>query len=391
MIIVALLLPIAGATVIGVFLTWPHHPDRHLNAALVTTASKGLTLLDATTTTVRPTSCQAIPGDSNDTPAAAPGAPICSTVTVHLTQGPEKGQTRSVLVDDTVTAAGVTTGTGILVSRTAIAGQPAAYNYVDIQRGLPLSLLTAVFVLVVIGVARWKGLWALIGLGYAAVVLLLYALPAMISGSNPLIIALLSSLAIVLVVLYTTHGFNVRSSTALLGTIAGLAMAAGLAALATHATHLTGASSDSDYALHSTAPDLNLKGVVLAGMVIAGLGVLNDITITQASAVWELAEAGVAGRRDLYRRAMRIGRDHVASAVYTIAFVWAGASLSTLLLIAVYDRPLLQTAQSEIIASDIVSTLVGATALVLAMPLTTLIAATLVGGVTDPEHHLATP
>jgi hypothetical protein len=117
---------------------------------------------------------------------------------------------------------------------------------------------------------------------------------------------------------------------------------------------------------------MKLTSVVLCGVIIAGLGVLNDVTITQASAVWELAETD-PDQKQIFSRAMRIGRDHVASSVYTIAFATAGAALAAMLLVVVYSRPMLEVAQTEALSQEIVRTLVGAIGLVLSMPLTTAV------------------
>ena len=206
--------------------------------------------------------------------------------------------------------------------------------------------------------------------------------PALVAGQNPIVVGLIGSSAIMFVVLYAAHGFSARTTTALVGTLFGLVLSAALGYAATRWAHLTGVASEDDYILAAATPDLHLTSVVICGIIVAGLGVLNDVTITQASAVWELAdghyldENGKALRlrnRDLFARAMRIGRDHIASTVYTIAFATAGASLSVLLLIAVYDRPLLQVLQTEQFSDEIVRTLVGSIGLVLAVPLTTAI------------------
>ena len=165
-------------------------------------------------------------------------------------------------------------------------------------------------------------------------------------------VALIGSSAIMFVVLYATHGFSARTSTALVGTLFGLILIAVIGLAASRWAHLTGVASEEDFVLSAAAPDLRLTSVVLCGIIVAGLGVLNDVTITQASAVWELADEGL-GQRNLFAKAMRIGRDHIASTVYTIAFATAGAALSVLLLISIYDRPLLQVVQTEQFAGEI--------------------------------------
>jgi hypothetical protein len=194
----------------------------------------------------------------------------------------------------------------------------------------------------------------------------------LIAGSNPTLVGLVGSAAIMFVVLYAAHGFSARTTTALVGTLFGLIVSAGIGFAATKWAHLTGVAAEDDYVLAAASPDLRLTSVVICGIIIAGLGVLNDVTITQASAVWELADSS-PNHQHLFSRAMRIGRDHIASTVYTIAFATAGASLSVLLLISVYNRPMLQVLQTEQFAGEVIRTLVGSIGLVLAVPLTTAV------------------
>ena len=229
-----------------------------------------------------------------------------------------------------------------------------------------------IFAIAVVAVARWRGFASLIGLAFAGFILVKFMFPALVAGSNPVMIGLIGSSAIMFVVLYAAHGFSARTSTALVGTLFGLILIALLGLVASRWAHLTGVASEEDFVLSAAAPDLQLTSVVLVGIIVAGLGVLNDVTITQASAVWELADEGL-GQRNLFAKAMRIGRDHIASTVYTIAFATAGAALSVLLLISIYDRPLLQVVQTEQFAGEVVRILVGSIGLVLAVPLTTAV------------------
>jgi uncharacterized membrane protein len=202
-------------------------------------------------------------------------------------------------------------------------------------------------------------------------------LPALRAGHDPLGVALTGSVMIMIVVIYLAHGFTARTTTALLGTVCGLAVTAALASWASLAAHLNGMTTEDDLSL-SALPGAGLRGVILCGIVLAGLGVLNDVTVTQASAVWELAEhAPHLGTWRLFASGMRIGRDHLASTVYTIAFAYAGTALPTLMMIEMFRTPWLQAATSGQIAEEIARTLLGAIGLVLAIPLTTGIAAVL--------------
>ena len=263
------------------------------------------------------------------------------------------------------------------VAEAAAEGTP--YLFVDFVRGPPLALLAAVFGVLVVAVARWRGLAALVGLGLSLVVVGGFTLPALLEGRPALPVALVTSSLIMFVVLYLAHGFTTRTSTALLGTLVGLAATAAIATWASGAASLTGLSGEYALDLQSYAPRADLGAVLLCGMVLAGLGVLNDVTITQASAVWELHAASPdASWRELFRRGMRIGRDHIASTVYTIVFAYLGASLPLVLLLSISDRSILDSLASGEVAEEVARTLVGSIGLVLAIPVTTAIGAWMV-------------
>jgi uncharacterized membrane protein len=256
----------------------------------------------------------------------------------------------------------------------AAQGSPA-YIFVDFVRTLPMVLLALLYAVVVIAVARWRGLRALIGLVGAYFVLVSFMLPGLVEGKPPLLLALVGATVIMIGVLYFAHGFSARTSTALLGTMFGLAITAVLAAWATDAANLAGVGSHDAATLVNTSANISISGVILCGLIISGLGVLNDVTITQSSAVWELYElAPGSSARKLFTSAMRIGRDHIASTVYTIAFAYAGAALPILIIVMLYDRPLADALTSAELSEEVIRTLVGSIGLVLAIPVTTLIA-----------------
>ena len=253
-------------------------------------------------------------------------------------------------------------------------GSPA-YVFVDFVRTLPIIFLALLYAVVVIAVARWRGLRALIGLVGAYVVLVSFMLPGLVEGKPPLLLALVGSTVIMIGVLYFAHGFSARTSTALLGTMFGLAITSLLAAWATDAANLAGVGSHDAATLTNISDNISISGIILCGLIISGLGVLNDVTITQSSAVWELWElAPETSARQLFASAMRIGRDHIASTVYTIAFAYAGAALPVLILVMLYERPLGDALTSAELSEEVIRTLVGSVGLVLAVPVTTLIA-----------------
>ncbi len=372
--LVVVLIPLAIWTLVGLIALWPGDISEQVNSDVAGYSVPGVTYPTARITAVEQISCE---GLSGSTPGVTDSQ--CANVTAQLLEGDDEGLSAIVPLTDALFSSGVEVGQKIkLIRIPPTDGQPSQFQFSDFERRTPLLLLTLAFVAVVVAVARWRGFASLVGLGFAGFILVKFMFPALVAGENPILIGLIGSSAIMFVVLYAAHGFSARTTTALVGTLFGLILIALLGWGATRWAHLTGVSAEDDYVLAAAAPNLSLTSVVMCGIILAGLGVLNDVTITQASAVWELADGqdldgeGRSKRR-LFSRAMRIGRDHIASTIYTIAFATAGASLSVLLLIAVYDRPLLEVLQTEQFAGEVIRTLVGSIGLVLAVPLTTAI------------------
>jgi uncharacterized membrane protein len=250
-----------------------------------------------------------------------------------------------------------------------------SYSYFGTERSGSLWILAGVFALVVIAVARLRGVFAILGLAFSGLVLWTFALPALLVGESGVLVGLVASAAIMFVVLYTTHGVSIRTSAALAGTLAGVGMTAVIAIFSVGSTHLTGVDDESGSVLSSFAGDLSFQGLLTCAIIVAGLGVLNDVTITQASAVWELRGAAPGlTRRQVFASGMRIGRDHIASTIYTIVFAYAGTALTVLLMIHLYDQPLLDLLATEEIGQEVVRALVSSIGLVLAVPITTAIA-----------------
>ena len=179
------------------------------------------------------------------------------------------------------------------------------------------------------------------------------------------------------VVLYLTHGLTARTSTAVLGTMVSLTLIGVLGALWAGFAKLTGLDDDTSALVGLLDRPIDTRGLLLAGVVIGALGVLDDVTVTQTSAVWELRAANPAmSRLELYNAALRIGRDHVASAVNTLVMAYAGAALPLLLYSSIAGVGLGNILSSQVIAQEVVRTLVGSIGLVAAVPITTFLAAT---------------
>jgi len=376
-VLAAILVPIALATVVGLVALWPSGQTHETGIVEVDAEHPTARVLSATS--------ESCGGENEDRlpDGSIPESVPCTTLRAEVTSGDAAGQVVEVWAPATVRATDLPPGTAVVLVRyLATDVEPEVWAWYDFSRSLPLGVLALAFAGVVVAVAGMRGVRALVGLVLAFVVIATFLLPALLDGRDALLTGLVASSAIMFVVLYLAHGFSRRTTTALLGTMAGLGVTAALGVVAARAAHLTGISTEESYRLAMLTGQLDgtaLRGLFLAGVVLAGLGVLNDVTITQASAVWELrASDPDAPRGALFSRGMRIGRDHIASTVYTIAFAYAGASLPILLLLQVYRLPLLQTISSGEFAEEIARTLVGSIGLVLAIPLTTAIAAAVV-------------
>ena len=305
-------------------------------------------------------------------------------VEVTVQEGTDAGTEVTVQVPSQVVDAGLRAGDEVKLQRTP-AADPAAgtdpeYSYFETVRSTPLLVMTLVFVVLVLLVARWRGLFALFGLVFSGAVIWVFVLPALLTGAPALAVGLAGSTLIMYVVLYTTHGLSLRTSTALAGTIVGVLVTAALGIIGAATTRATGVT-DRAGILQSLVGDLSFQGLFTCAIVIAGLGVLNDVTIAQSSSVWEIREAGpTLSRRQVFASGMRIGRDHIASTIYTIVFAYAGTALAVLLILQLYGLPFSVLLTTEDVTEEIVRTLASSIGLVLAVPLTTGIAALVVPG-----------
>jgi uncharacterized membrane protein len=358
-----ILVPIGVATVLGLIALWPDGEPTRAQQAAETALPPGTTYPDARVVSVEPFNCGV-------DPAAPPQT--CANAVMEILEGPGAGDFQQVELPPEVVAAGVAEEDTLVLTRDAGAEGGAAYAFFDYARDIPILALTVGFAVVVGAVARPRGLASLVGLAFAFFVLLQFMLPALLAEESPTLVSLVGSAAIMFVVLYLAHGFSARTTTALVGTLFGLTLVAVMGSVAVSVARLTGLTSDETVTLQGYDPTLDFSGLVLAGIVEAGLGVLNDVTITQASAIWQLREVSpVITWRELYTRGMAVGRDHIASTVYTIVFAYAGAALPLLLIFELSPQPLWTTVTSSALAEEVIRTLVGAIALVLAVPVTT--------------------
>lgn len=306
----------------------------------------------------------------------------CQEVSLELTGGPEEGMTVKTQVNIGGGLPAFDVGDEVRVLKSEIppdaTSQVSPYAIVDFERKPQLLWLALAFAALVILFGRWRGLLSLAGLGISLLIVLVFVVPAILRDSPPLAVALVGSMAVMLTTIPLAHGLGPKSLAAMTGTALSLALIVGLAVLFTDLAHLSGVSSEEAATLAAGNGAINFQSLLIAGMVIGSLGVLDDVTISQASTVMALRAANPAQRfGELFRRAIDVGRDHVSATVNTLVLAYVGASLTTLLVFASGQLSFLDAVNLEVIASVAVATLVGSIGLICAVPITTALVALL--------------
>jgi uncharacterized membrane protein len=289
--------------------------------------------------------------------------------------GPNAGEIAKFDVQPTIVDFGIHSGDKVSVASIPIeTGSDYIFN--DFERTNGIFILFLVFLVIVFLTAGIGGMRALFGLGITFALLIVYLIPSLIQGQQVVYAVGGVVLAITSLVLYLVHGFSLKTGAAIVGTLCGSVIAMIGALWSTDALRLTGITGDEDLVLSAVASEVKLSNLLVASMVIAGFGALNDVTVTQSSAVWELASAnGKQTWRQLFFGGMRIGRDHIASSIYTIAFAYVGSALVTLMLIVAASPPLARLINDEVVAQELALIMVGSIALALSTPITTACAA----------------
>jgi len=379
-IVVVALAVIGLAVVVGAVLLWPSANKVDIPLPFQNGAGGAVTTESGQVVSTSLADCGSPSAGQVLTTSPAPGLPgsgSCVQNIIAIDSGVNRGATTLLEFSPGPGQPNLLAGDNIRIFRQVDQQGATSYGFYDYERTWPLIMLAAAFAIVIVAVARWRGLRALVGIVVAFVVLVVFLLPALRDGSPALPVTLVASAAILFSVLYLAHGVSLRTSAALLGTLTAMLLSAGLSWGAIELAHLTGLSEDQNNIVAASMGHVSIKGLLLAGFIIGSLGVLNDVTITQASAVFELAHLAHGSRRQIFLRAMRIGSDHIASTVYTLVLAYAGSSLSLLLLFSVANRSLADVLTSESVAIEIARSAVGGIALALAVPLTTGIAAVL--------------
>lgn len=249
------------------------------------------------------------------------------------------------------------------------------YNYATVKRTSPLIWLLAIFMIAVLVLSRIKGVRSLIALLLSILLLFGALVPLIMNGWHPVWTTLIFGLLVLAISIFVTHGFNRQSLVSWLGSFSSIVVAAILVEIVTATTSMTGLINDHIQFLSFEMKDsLHLVHIVTAGIIIGILGVLDDITITQVAVVRELSSDEKLSKQDIFRKAIRVGRDHISSLVNTLVFAYMGAALPLILFVSILDIPFWVLVSQEFIFVEVVRSLVGAIGLTIAVPITTYLA-----------------
>ena len=367
--IAAMLMIAAVATLIGIFALWPNNErseEIQRNAEDIALTSD---LLKATVHEASESIC----GYSISSEVE-----ICRNVTVVVQEGPESG---SLVVLPEVNTSFDPTFPQLAAGDNVILGFDSvtnSYYYQDRDRMSSLWWLILLFAVTVICLARVRGLLALFAMGGTVLMLVKFIAPSVLDGNDPVLVCVVAAAAIAYFSLYFTHGFSLMTTVALAGTLIALGLTLGISWIFFELAKFSGYSSEEAFVLPFLAESLDVRGLLLGGTIIAALGALDDVTVTQAATVLELSARNKAlSTRQLMMSGLRVGREHIASTVNTLLLAYAGSSIPLLLLFAVSEQSLGDVANSELIAIELVRTLCGSIGLVAALPITTYLAALL--------------
>ena len=312
----------------------------------------------------------------NEEQKNVPGTDVVSTyqtLKAEILEGPKRGEIITLNDDYLKLEAG-----DFFLLRDTIRAEDKAqlYSVSDSYRLPALTIFAVIFILLVLAIGGVQGIRGLLSLAGSLLLILYVLIPGILEGYSPILMSMAVSSLIIVLGSYVTHGFNRTTSSAVIGMIITVMVTGALAYWSVSMTHLTGFESDEAVYLNlSTRGGIDIVGILLSGIMIGLLGVLYDVAIGQAISVEELHKiAPHVSRRKIYLRALRMGREHIGALVNTLAIAYVGASLPLLLLFSFSETASLSVLNREIFATEIVRTLIGSIGLVLAVPITTLLA-----------------
>ena len=256
-------------------------------------------------------------------------------------------------------------------------GLKTSYNIVEPYRLNAIFFMIILFLLIVFTLMKWKGLSSLLGLAVSIFILIKFVVPLILNGHNPLLTSFIGSLFIAGISIYMAHGFNRRSTLSIISTLGTIIIALILSIWFVSMTKVFGTGSEEAFVLQLGMNTINLKGLLLGGIVIGTLGILDDVTTTQTAAIEEIHKANSNLKfKELYKRGFSVGREHMISMINTLALAYIGAAFPMFILFYTSEHlPLWVIINNEMIVEEIVRTLAGSIALLFAVPISTLLAA----------------
>ncbi|WP_018024939.1 YibE/F family protein [Corynebacterium ulceribovis] len=361
-------------TLIGALLLWPSGPAPEPAAGFRESQHIAANTVTGTVIEADDGPCgSAEVGRVFDTSPTFPeGSHKCHRALIKLTSGDESG--RYTLIETSGQPGEPTLASGDRVTLAVHDGPH--FTFVDMDRTIPIWIWIVVTVALIALVGAKRGLLALVGLAITLLTVAVFLVPGLLRSGDPVWLAVVTGALVMFPVIFLVHGVNWKSASSLGGTLITLVLSAGLAQVAIATTQLRGLSDESNLLLQLYLPSVSVTGLLLAGFIVGALGVLNDVTIAQASTVQELYDANPTLKPwRVFKSAMHVGQDHIASMVYTLVLAYLGAALPMSMLLAVADRPVLGIISSDLVAVELMRSAVGALALTAAVPITTAIAA----------------
>lgn len=311
-------------------------------------------------------------------------------IELYITKGSLKGKTIKILNGDLPMAniQKYSTGDQVTVSYSRSPDGSNIFYITDYIRRNTLLVLFGIFIIFTLLITKWQGFTSLVGMLISFVIIFSFILPKISNGENPVTTAITGALIIIPVTFYLSHGLNKKTTIAVIGTIISLIITGILAMVFIETSKLTGFSSEEAGFLQAMKPDMiHMKGLLLAGIIIGALGIFDDITISQAAIVSELKKSNKElNYHQLYSKAMNVGKDHISSLVNTLVLVYTGAATPLLLLFMNNSRSFSEVVNYEIVAEEIVRTLVGSIGLILAVPITTFLASFIFNSSSEKNH-----
>lgn len=310
---------------------------------------------------------------------------VYQTIKVKFLEGPKENQ----IVEFKSNFEYISEGQKVYVNHLVNIGGTERFAITNVDRQDQIYFFIGLFILTVILFGGWQGVRSILSLIGSFLAIAFILLPGLLHGLHPLLISSLVASVILFAAIFFTHGFNKESAVAYIGTMISVLLTSLLALYAVWSTKLTGFSgSEVTYLNFNTGGTLDFTGLLLGAIIIGVLGVLDDIAITQAAIVTELYSSNKnISRMEVYKRAMRIGKEHVGALVNTLVLAYTGSALPLLLLFKVYEYDFSTIINLEIFATEIIRAIIGSIGLILTVPIVTLLAIVYLKGYQSKHDH----